>query len=136
MISLQWIAACLAGCFLASVMFVIALVKLPKPVPDRWEIRLFLLMGMPAETFLRFTILNGVDPVFWHRALYATYISLMNSFFWIPKEQSKYPDERVQAVEIKKPPIFIVGHYRSGTSLLHELMNKDDGMVAPNVFQW
>lgn len=31
-------------------------------------------------------------------------------------------------VEIKHPPIFIVGHYRSGTSLLHELLNRDDNV--------
>lgn len=34
---------------------------------------------------------NGVDPVFWHRALYAAYISLMNAFFWIPKEEEAVP---------------------------------------------
>lgn len=33
-----------------------ALVKLPGPVPYRWEVRLFLLMGMPADQFLAFVI--------------------------------------------------------------------------------
>lgn len=33
-----------------------ALIKLPKPVPARWEVRLFLLMGMPADQFLAFVI--------------------------------------------------------------------------------
>jgi hypothetical protein len=36
-----------------------ALVKLPKPVPSRWEVRLFLLMGMPADQFLAFVIKVG-----------------------------------------------------------------------------
>lgn len=111
------------------------LIALPKKVPDRWEIRLFLLMGMPGGQFLSFIIKNGVDPVFWHRALYATYISLMNGFFWIPEEERRFPTADIEKTEIKHAPIFIVGHYRSGTSLLHELMNRDERFLAPNVFQ-
>lgn len=33
-----------------------ALITLPKPVPSRWEVRLFLLMGMPADQYLAFII--------------------------------------------------------------------------------
>lgn len=31
-------------------------------------------------------------------------------------------------VEIRHPPLFIVGHYRSGTSLLHELLDRDENV--------
>lgn len=34
----------------------LALIYIPKPAPDRWEVRLFLLMGMPANQFLSFMI--------------------------------------------------------------------------------
>jgi len=115
--------------------FILGLVYIPKPVPYRWEIKLFLLMGMPVSQFLSFCIKNGVDPVFWHRALYATYMSVLNSLFWIPKEKKNFPDSEVQATEIKKAPVFVLGHFRSGTSLLQELMNKDENLVAPSVFQ-
>lgn len=40
-----------------------ALIKLPKPVPARWEVRLFLLMGMPADQFLAFIIKVRVGDV-------------------------------------------------------------------------
>jgi tRNA pseudouridine-54 N-methylase len=33
----------------------------------------------------------------------------------------------IRATEIKHDPIFILGHFRSGTSLLHELMSKVRG---------
>ncbi len=36
----------------------------------------------------------------------------------------------VRQVEIKHPPLFIVGHYRSGTSLLHELLDRDPNVRA------
>jgi len=32
-------------------------------------------------------------------------------------------------------PIFIVGHWRSGTTLLHQLMALDENLATPNVFQ-
>jgi len=52
------------------VIFVIGVIKIPKPVPYRWEVKLFLLMGMPVSQFMSFCIKNGVDPVFWHRFFY------------------------------------------------------------------
>lgn len=32
-------------------------------------------------------------------------------------------------------PIFIIGHWRTGTTLLHQLMSLDENLVTPNVFQ-
>lgn len=43
--------------------------------------------------------------------------------------------QTIRATEIKHPPIFILGHFRSGTTRLHELMSKDDRLVAPTVYQ-
>lgn len=37
---------------------------------------------------------------------------------------------KTKQVEIKHPPIFILGHYRSGTSLLHELLDRDENVRA------
>lgn len=39
-----------------------------------------------------------MDPVFWHRALYGAYVSLMNAFFWIPKEEQAVPPEAIDKV--------------------------------------
>lgn len=33
------------------------------------------------------------------------------------------------------PPVFIVGHWRSGTTLLHELMVRDERLSSPSTFQ-
>lgn len=37
--------------------------------------------------------------------------------------------------KIEKPPVFIIGHWRSGTTLLHELMVLDDRHIFPNTYQ-
>jgi hypothetical protein len=40
---------------------------------------------------------------------------------------------RVRAVSFDPPPIFIVGHWRSGTTLLHNLMSQDPCFCFPTV---
>lgn len=42
---------------------------------------------------------------------------------------------RLAAAEFHGPPVFIVGHWRSGTTLLHELMVRDDRLSSPSTFQ-
>ncbi|WP_417738694.1 sulfotransferase family protein [Rosistilla oblonga] len=42
---------------------------------------------------------------------------------------------RIDNTELAGPPVFIVGHWRSGTTLLHELMVLDDQWTFPTSFQ-
>lgn len=51
---------------------------------------------------------------------------------------------RLEAVKIDQPPIFIVGHWRCGTTYLHELLGLDPNhtyptlyeCTSPNIFVW
>jgi hypothetical protein len=36
---------------------------------------------------------------------------------------------------IDQPPVFIIGHWRSGTTYLHELMHLDSRFVSPTTYQ-
>jgi hypothetical protein len=42
---------------------------------------------------------------------------------------------RVQAAPDPPPPVFIIGHWRTGTTLLHELMVQDEQFTCPNTYQ-
>ncbi|MFQ5591340.1 MAG: sulfotransferase [Phycisphaerae bacterium] len=42
---------------------------------------------------------------------------------------------RVARVEIEKAPIFVVGHWRTGTTFLHELLALDDRHTYPTTYQ-
>ena len=42
---------------------------------------------------------------------------------------------RIANAELQGPPVFIVGHWRSGTTLLHELMVRDERLSSPSTFQ-
>ena len=42
--------------------------------------------------------------------------------------------KRIQQTTIDQPPVFIIGHWRSGTTLMHELMSLDDRFAWPTNF--
>jgi hypothetical protein len=42
---------------------------------------------------------------------------------------------RVAEVEVKQPPLFILGHWRAGTTFLHELLIRDPRHTFPNTYQ-
>jgi hypothetical protein len=51
-----------------------------------------------------------------------------------PCERIQY-GRRIRATKIEKPPLFIIGHFRSGTTYLHDLISLDDNFDCPTVYQ-
>ncbi len=49
--------------------------------------------------------------------------------------QSLLYGRRIANTKIDQPPVFIVGHWRTGTTLLHELMFLDDRFGSPTTYQ-
>jgi len=74
----------------------------------------------------------GVDRKYWSRAIQVTIFSIMNSRYF--KKEKQLFEQEYSKVEIQ-PPIFILGHWRNGTTLLHELMAEDDQFAYPNLFE-
>ena len=48
--------------------------------------------------------------------------------------QSLAFEKRIAQAELAQPPIFIIGHWRSGTTLMHELMSLDPAAAFPSNF--
>lgn len=59
--------------------------------------------------------------------------SLVNSFLRCVSE-AVYR-RRAESVELGEPPIFVIGHWRTGTTLLHELLVQDERFSYPTTFQ-
>ena len=57
------------------------------------------------------------------RFLYACALSSIISPFRL-KEHIKY-DKKIRETTLKKDPVFIIGHWRSGTTFLHNLLSQD-----------
>jgi hypothetical protein len=74
----------------------------------------------------------AIDPPHWPRALVQTAVSLSNSAS-ARIERGRF-GRRIDATQVQHP-LFILGHYRSGTTHLHNLMALDPQFAAPTFFQ-
>ncbi len=69
----------------------------------------------------------------WHYAVLYTFVSVINSALGLV--QKLVFSKRVARAAPAEPPIFIVGHWRTGTTLLHELLVLDDRYIGPTGYQ-
>ena len=74
----------------------------------------------------------AVDPPHWPRALIQTALATANSVN-ARIEQVRF-GRRIEAARVEAP-LFILGHYRSGTTHLHNLLALDPNLAAPTLFQ-
>jgi len=74
-----------------------------------------------------------VSGKYFPRMLYALMLSSIISPFRI-MERIKFND-RIQKTEIKHDPLFIIGHWRSGTTYLHNLLSLDKNLGYCSTFQ-
>lgn len=81
-------------------------------------------------------LLASRPPVSWTslpRLVSISALSILNS--WNDLLESVIFGGRVARQKIEHPPIFILGHWRSGTTLLHNLMTLDPQFTYPNLYQ-
>jgi omega-hydroxy-beta-dihydromenaquinone-9 sulfotransferase len=74
----------------------------------------------------------AVDPPYWPQAAILTAGSVLNSLY-LRKERKAF-GAKLAGVAVR-PPLFILGHWRSGTTLLHNLLALDDQFAYPNLYE-
>lgn len=74
----------------------------------------------------------AVDPRYWPKALMQTALSVSNSLN--SRREEKLFGDQVASVRVP-PPVFILGHWRSGTTHLHNLLTLDPRFACPNLLQ-
>ncbi len=74
-----------------------------------------------------------LHPTAWPKALVITLYSLRNNRYY--QQEVEQFSTAIEATEIRVPPIFILGHWRSGTTFLQNLMTQDKHLVSPNIFE-
>ncbi|MEC9096422.1 MAG: sulfotransferase [Planctomycetota bacterium] len=75
----------------------------------------------------------AIHPARWYVAFTVSYFSVLNSL--IGGIQSLIYRKKIARYELPAPPIFIVGHWRSGTTFLHDLISLDDNFTYPSTLQ-
>ena len=102
----------------------------------RWSVGHNYLAGITAGDWWRLLrdTRFAVDPPYWHRAAVVSALSVINSVHrW--REQRRWHTAIAQT-EITEPPLFILGHWRSGTTHLHNLIAQDSAQFAyANTYQ-
>jgi hypothetical protein len=97
-------------------------------VPRFWN-------GMCLGTWWRLISSHGFDvhPLRWPMAGSVTACAMINSA--LAAIQSLVYGRKIQETPIHESPLFILGHWRSGTTLLHELLSCDASYDSPTTFQ-
>jgi hypothetical protein len=91
--------------------------------------------GMTLRAWLRLLRSGGfrVAPIRWGMALIITGLALtVNSPCAVL--QKLFYGKRLRKIKLAAPPIFIIGHWRSGTTLLHEYMIRDSRLTFADTY--
>jgi len=91
--------------------------------------------GMTLGNLLRVLARNDfrVDAICAERLFYLLIIGVLNSIYGAC--ETILNGRRIRAAEINPSPLFILGHWRSGTTHLHNLLSLDEHFTAPTAFQ-
>jgi hypothetical protein len=97
-------------------------------IPRFWD-------GMTVSAWFALLVRNrfAVAPSRIAMMLIISVISVVNSFLWLI--QTAIFGRKIASTKIQDDPIFVIGHWRSGTTLLHELLVLDDRHTYPDTFE-
>jgi len=110
-----------------------------RPKPDSvgakeqpWELRTW--HGMSGTAMARLLARNrfAVSPSRIGMTMILVPVSWVNSSLWLV--QSLVHGRRIARTRLADDPIFVLGHWRSGTTLLHELLAADPRHTYPNTY--
>ena len=99
----------------------------------RWAMRFW--HGMDFFTWTRLLVRNrfAFAPIRTSMVTTVTIASLLNTFAGV--FDSLLYSHKVRRTKLRQPPLFVLGHWRSGTTLLHELLMLDARHTCPTTFQ-
>jgi hypothetical protein len=91
--------------------------------------------GMTLNAWLRLAARNrfAISPGNWPAAAGITAAATLNSFF--ASVQSLLLSRRISRTEIREHPVFIIGHWRSGTTLVQRLFALDERLAFPTAYE-
>lgn len=97
------------------------------------EVSVSAISGSTFPLFLRAFRGSKVHPKYYFRVFIAGLVSLFGEPFrlWERLRHGK----RIDNLSIEEPPVFILGHWRSGTTFLHNLMSQDPNMGYVDTYQ-
>jgi len=95
------------------------------PLKHQWSLGHNYMAGITFGHWLRLLAENKfqISPAYLHRVAFITLASLSNSGF-AAYENLRYK-RKIEQTKLSQDPLFVLGHWRSGTTLLHDLLAQD-----------
>lgn len=95
----------------------------------------YLIIAMRMKLFFKLLLRNGVSL---HPRYLLCLMFLLQSSFWSSflsfREKLIY-GRKLKSAPVPRNPIFIIGHWRTGSTLLHQLLNCDPQLTVPDQLQ-
>lgn len=91
------------------------------------------LAGSTLINYFRVLKQGHVQPRYYFKVFLTTLVILFATPFHL--WERIYFKRKLAKVQFEKPPLFILGHWRSGTTLLHNLLTKDPGVGYMTTYQ-
>ena len=91
--------------------------------------------GIGIETWLPLLLRHGHSVTVWQlpRVAWFTFLSALNTFSGLLTRLIF--GARIREVRLHPSPIFVLGHWRTGTTFLHELLASDPRFICPRGYQ-
>jgi hypothetical protein len=117
-------------------MTTVAPARPPKAIPGKkkeWAPRIW--EGMLFLPWMRLLVRNrfAVHWAYWYIAFIVTIVSGFHSVLRLV--QNLLYRRRLRSAPIRHSPLFIIGHWRTGTTYLHELLIQDERHSYPNTYE-
>ncbi len=107
--------------------------KTPSARPREWTPRIW--EGCDFIAWVRLLARNRF-AVGWRHVYIAAIVTVVSFFHMLLRwAQQAWYGSRIKRTPITNAPLFIIGHWRTGTTLLHELMILDPRHTYPNTYQ-
>lgn len=90
-------------------------------------------VGFRLSLILKLLARNRVKPKYYFRAFLTLLINIINAPFRL--YERLFINPRIARVRVPDDPIFIIGHWRSGTTHLHNLLSQDKQMGYVTTYQ-
>ena len=104
-----------------------------KPARKEWSPRLWEGADFPAWLRLLVTNRFAVGFPYWYIAGIVSGMAVGNMVLrWL---QTTYYGRRLREAKLTAPPVFVLGHWRTGTTLLHEYLVLDPRHTSPTTLQ-
>lgn len=78
---------------------------------------------------------NGISlrPIYLARFTMLLFNSFISSILFLAEKKNF--SKRIKETAITKPPVFIIGHWRTGSTLLHQFLSLDPQLTVPTMVQ-